>query len=239
VVKAGVPGEGEEPADALFGVRSGEGVPDRWRECARFAEAGQGVGSAVDAVPDGNAGVAGCGGEGIDWDASLGCDVFEAALPRLVLLAEPVWVDVVAGARDGLKLPEPSIGEELPDDAFAASGEAGDLAGAVSLSGERAELAGGGGSSSGGGWAALLGTDWGAGWWAAVSRMCAAVVSSRAAMTWTGRPERMSGCRSLGLMSPGWGPGQVMPVTQSKGGSQVTGSSMPAWRSRKRARWWR
>jgi hypothetical protein len=33
-------------------------------------------------------------------------------------------------------------------------------------------------------------------------------------------------CRSSGLMPSGSGPGQVMPVTQSKGGSQLAGSPM-------------
>ncbi len=43
----------------------------------------------------------------------------------------------------------------------------------------------------------------------------------------------------IGADVAGWGPGQVMPVTQLKGGSQVTGSLMPAWRSRELARWCR
>jgi hypothetical protein len=80
VVEAGLAGEGEEPADALLGAWAGEGVPDGRGERAGVGDAGQGVGAAVDAVPDGDAGVAGCGGEGLDRDAGLGGDVLEAAL---------------------------------------------------------------------------------------------------------------------------------------------------------------
>jgi hypothetical protein len=105
VVKAGMPAGCQEPADALFGVRAGEDVPDRWRECGGSAEAGQRVVAAVDAVPDRDAGGAGCGGEGSGRDAGSGGDVFEAAAPCLVLLAQPVRVDVTAGGRGGL--PEP------------------------------------------------------------------------------------------------------------------------------------
>src|SRR6202030_1314647 len=93
-----------------------------------------------DAVPDAEAGVAGCGGEGLDGDAGLGGDVLEAALAVLVVLAEPVRVD--AAVRVLGWLAEPGAGEELPDGALAASGDAGDLAGAVSLAGEVAELFG-------------------------------------------------------------------------------------------------
>ena len=81
-----------------------------------------------------------------------------------------------------------------------------------------------GGSGSGGGGAGIPAGRRGAGWRAAVSRTWSAVVASRAAIARTGRPERMSGCRSSGLMASGSGPGQGMPVTQSNGGSQVTGS---------------
>lgn len=88
--------------------------------------------------PDGDAGLAGCGGEGLDRDAGLGGDVLEAALARLVLLAQPVRVDAAVRARG--RVPEPGAGEELPDGAIAASGRPGDLAGPVSLPGERAEL---------------------------------------------------------------------------------------------------
>lgn len=61
-VEAGLSGEGEEPADPLLGVRAGEGVPDGWRERAGSAEAGQGVGAPVDAVPDRDS-----GGEFLRW----------------------------------------------------------------------------------------------------------------------------------------------------------------------------
>jgi hypothetical protein len=98
------------------------------------------VGVAVHAVPDGDAGGAGCRGEGLGPDAGLGRDVFEAALPRLVLLAQPVRVDVAAGLRGGLL--ETGAGEELPDGAFAVPGDTGYLAWAESLLGERAELIG-------------------------------------------------------------------------------------------------
>jgi hypothetical protein len=91
------------------------------------------VGAAVDAVPDADAGRAGCGGEGSDGSAGLGGDVLEAALAVLVLLAEPARFD--GGVRGG-RVAEPGAGEELPDDALAASGDAGDLAGAASLAGE-------------------------------------------------------------------------------------------------------
>jgi hypothetical protein len=40
VAEAGLSGEREEPADALFGVRAGEGFPDRRRERAGSAGAG-------------------------------------------------------------------------------------------------------------------------------------------------------------------------------------------------------
>jgi len=126
VVEAGLSGEREEPADALFGVRAGEGVPDRWRERAGCAGAGQRVGVAVHAVPDGDAGVAGRGGQGSDWDAGFGGDVLEAALPNLILLAQPVRLDVAVWAVGGL--PEPGLGQELPDRALAAPGDPGDLA---------------------------------------------------------------------------------------------------------------
>jgi hypothetical protein len=58
----------------------GEDVPDVCGECAGSAEGGEWVGAAVDAVPDADAGLAGCGGEGLDGDAGLGGDVLEAAL---------------------------------------------------------------------------------------------------------------------------------------------------------------
>jgi hypothetical protein len=170
------------------------------------------VGVAVHAVPDGDAGGAGCRGEGLGPDAGLGRDVFEAALPRLVLLAQPVRVDVAAGLRGGLL--ETGAGEELPDGAFAVPVIRAILRGPNPCSVNARSLSVSGGSGSG---AAVLAGSLGAGWRAAVSRACSAVVPSRAAMTWTGRPERMSGCRLPGLMSPGCGPGQVMPGTQSKG----------------------
>ena len=80
VLEAGLAGEGEEPSDALLGARVGEGVPGVRGECAWSAEGGEGVGAAVDAVPDADAGLAGCGGEGLDRRAGLGGDVLEAAL---------------------------------------------------------------------------------------------------------------------------------------------------------------
>lgn len=49
-----------------------------------------GVGVAVGAVPDGDAGGARRDGEGRGRDAGFGGDVFEAALQELVLLAQPV-----------------------------------------------------------------------------------------------------------------------------------------------------
>jgi hypothetical protein len=120
----------------------GEDVPDVRGERAWPAEGGEWVGAAVDAVPDADAGLAGCGGEGPDRDAGLGGDVFEAAVTFVVLLAEPVRVDGVVRGRG--RAAEPGAGEELPDDALAASGDAGDLAGAVSLSDQVAELFGAG-----------------------------------------------------------------------------------------------
>jgi hypothetical protein len=96
-----------------------------------------------------------------------------------------------------------------------------------------------GGSGSGEGGAGLPGGRWGAGWRAAVSRTWSAVVPSRVAMARTGRPDRINGCRSWGLMASGSGPGQVMPVTQPDGGSQVTGSLMLALDSSERACWCR
>jgi hypothetical protein len=191
------------------------------------AEGGEGVCPAADAVPDAVPGLAGRSGEGRDRAVGLGGDVLEAALAVLVLLAQPVRVDAAVWAL-GLRA-EPSAGEELPDGALAASGDAGDLARAVSLSGEVAELV------CGGWWrlgrrrcGAATGWELGAGWRVAASRAWSAVVPSRAAMARTGRPARMSGCRSSGLMPWGSGPGQGMPVTQSNGGSQVTGSLMLA-----------
>jgi hypothetical protein len=66
---------------------------------------------------------------------------------------------------------------------------------------------------------------------AAASRTWSAVVANRAAMALAGSRARMSGCRSPVVMLSGSGPGQVMPVTQPGGGSQVTGSSMRALES--------
>jgi hypothetical protein len=99
VLEAGLAGEGEEPADALLGAWAGEDVPDVGGECSWSAEGGEGVGAAGDAVPDADAGLAGCGGEGLDRDASLGGDVLEAALAVLVLLAQPLRVDAAVRAR--------------------------------------------------------------------------------------------------------------------------------------------
>jgi hypothetical protein len=138
VAEAGLAGEGEEPSDALLGARVGEDVPDVGGECAGSAEGGEGVGAGVDAVPDAEAGLAGCGGEDLDGGAGLGGDVLEAALAVLVLLAEPVRVGAVIRGRG--RVAEPGAGEELPDGALAAPGDAGDLARAISLAGELAEL---------------------------------------------------------------------------------------------------
>lgn len=142
VVEAGLAGEGEEPSDALLGAGAGEDVPDVRGERAGAAEGGEGVGAAGDAVPDADAGFAGCGSEGLDRGAGLGGDVLEAALAVLVLPAEPVRVDAAVWARG--RVAEPGAGEELSDGALAASGDAGDLARAVALAGEVAELAGAG-----------------------------------------------------------------------------------------------
>ena len=62
--------------------------------------------------------------------------------PVLVLLAEPVRVDAAARGRAGQA--KSCAGEELPDGALAAPGDAGDLARAVSLAGQVAELVGAG-----------------------------------------------------------------------------------------------
>src|ERR1019366_9620469 len=63
-VEAGLSGEGEEPSDALLGAWVGEDAPDVRGERTGAAEGGEGVGAAVDAVPDADAGLAGCGGKG-------------------------------------------------------------------------------------------------------------------------------------------------------------------------------
>jgi hypothetical protein len=200
VMEAGVPGKGEEPADALFGAWAGEGVPDRWREGARFAEAGERVGPAVDAAPDGDAGVAGNGGKGTDWDAGLSGDVLEAALPRLVLPAEPVQVDYPPGRGVGSGCESPALVRSCRMVRSRHPVRRAILRGpSPCLVSARSWLVPGG-SGSGGGWAVLVARGRGAGWRATVSRICAEVVPSRAAMTWMGRPQGMSGCRSLGLM---------------------------------------
>jgi hypothetical protein len=121
VAEAGLAGEGEEPPDALLGAWAAEDAPDVGGECFWSAEGGEGVGAAGDAVPDADAGLAGCDGEGLDGGAGLGGDVLEAALAVLVLLAEPVRVD--AAVRERGRLAEPGAGEELPDGALAASGD--------------------------------------------------------------------------------------------------------------------
>jgi hypothetical protein len=141
-LEAGLPGDRQESSDALLRARVGEGVPDVRREHAGPAESSEGVGAAGDAVPDADAGVAGCGGEGFDRDAGLGGDVLEAALAVLVLIAEPVRVDAAAWERG--RLAKSCAGEELPDGALAAPGDTGDLARAVSLAGQVAELFGAG-----------------------------------------------------------------------------------------------
>jgi hypothetical protein len=75
VAEAGLAGEGEEPSDALLGAGVGEDAPDVGGERAWPAESGEGVGAGADAVPDADAGLAGCGGEGLDGGAGLGGDV--------------------------------------------------------------------------------------------------------------------------------------------------------------------
>src|ERR1700730_929613 len=80
VVEARLAGEGEKPPYALLGAWMREDVPDVRGECAGSAEGGEGMGAAGDAVPDSDACLAGCGGEGLDRGAGLGGDVLEAAL---------------------------------------------------------------------------------------------------------------------------------------------------------------
>jgi hypothetical protein len=110
VVEAGLAREGEEPADALLGVPgrvkafqtsvgNALGPPRAARRWARAS------------MPDADAGLAGCGGEGLDGDAGLGGDVLGAALTVLVVLAEPVRVDAAAGERGRLR--EPGAADEL------------------------------------------------------------------------------------------------------------------------------
>src|ERR1022692_370447 len=84
----------EEPADALVSAGPGEGSPDGWREVIRPAQGGEGVGVAVDAVPDRDAGAAGQGGEVGDRDAGFSRDVLQAPAVCLVLLAQPSRVDL-------------------------------------------------------------------------------------------------------------------------------------------------
>jgi hypothetical protein len=71
-------------------------------ERAGSAVSGEGVCAGVDAAPDADAGLAGCGGEGLDRGAGLPGDVLEAALAVLVLLAEPVEVDAAVRGRGRL-----------------------------------------------------------------------------------------------------------------------------------------
>jgi hypothetical protein len=69
----------------------------------------------------------------------------------------------VGRCRDRGGLPEPGADEELPDDAFAAPGDAGDLTGAESLLGERAQLLGAGLFRFTWGLWVVLAMAWGAG----------------------------------------------------------------------------
>ena len=55
MVEAGLAGEGEEPSDALLGAGVGEGAPDVPGERAGSADGGEGMGAAVDAVPEADA----------------------------------------------------------------------------------------------------------------------------------------------------------------------------------------
>lgn len=54
-LEAGLPGDRQESPDPLLGTRMGEGVPDVRGERAWPVEGGEGVGAAVDAVPDADA----------------------------------------------------------------------------------------------------------------------------------------------------------------------------------------
>jgi hypothetical protein len=137
VVEARLAGEGEKPSDALLGARVGEDVPDVRGKRAGSAEGGEGLGAAADAVPDAEAGLAGCGGEGLGGGAGLGGDVLEAALAVLVVLAEPVRVDAAVRLRG-------RVAGRGANGALAASGRPGGLADAAFLAGESAGLAGGG-----------------------------------------------------------------------------------------------
>ncbi len=195
------------------------------------------MGAGVDAVPDADAGLAGCVGEGLDRGAGLGGDVLEAALAVLVLLAEPVRVGAAAGGGAGWQSPA-LVRSCLMACSLHPVMRAILRAPYPWLVRSRSWSSPGGSGSARGG-AGLPAASWGAGWRAAVSRTWSAVVASRAAMARTGRPERMSGCRSSGLMPSGSGPGQVMPAAQANGGSQVTGSRTPAWASSARACWCR
>jgi hypothetical protein len=240
VAEAGLAKEGEEPADALLGAGAGEDAPDVRGERAGSAEGGEGVGAAVDAVPDEDAGLAGCGGEGLDGGAGLGGDVLGAALAVVVLLAQPVGVGAAVRGRG--RLAEPGAGEELPDGALAAPGDAGDLARAVSLAGEVAELVGAGrfrfgrvrcevpGGKAGNGMAGCCQPDVvGAG----------GEPGGDGADGQAGADERVQVVGSDGV---GAGPGQETPLAQSNDGSQLTGSLMPtldssarAWRCRQKS----
>jgi hypothetical protein len=81
VVEAGLPGEREEPADALFGVRAVKAFQMAGGNAPGAPMLARGWARAAHAVPDGDAGVAGRGGEGPGGDAGFGGDVLEAALP--------------------------------------------------------------------------------------------------------------------------------------------------------------
>jgi hypothetical protein len=59
-----------------------------FRDCASDSRA------TGDAVPDAEAGLAGCAARAATGEAGFGGDVLEAALAVLVVLAEPVRVDV-------------------------------------------------------------------------------------------------------------------------------------------------
>jgi hypothetical protein len=61
-------------------------------ERAGSAEAGEGLCVAVHAVPDGDVGVAGCDGEGLDRDAGFGGDGGRCGNRQPSCLSSPCWL---------------------------------------------------------------------------------------------------------------------------------------------------